>query len=276
MLEQVNLLERYERIKKKDELEKLKLSKRIESDNNKIKWFEQKEIERLKAINKSLHPKIIKPKIIKIDVIKKPKIVKIKYVDDSKNLIKLKAERKQLIIDSNTIFMNLFFKTKFNKIKLFNRNDNSLNSDCLIEKEIENLIKYLQIHAKPIIKIVSNYTEYKNNVLNLTSKTKNKFFKNINKQGCELDHKISIWFGFHNNIEPILIANYKNLQYIPKQENRFKSYYSVIDFNNKFIIENITIHSDFLNTVLNENYDRTIDYSLTVHKFKKAIPYKKK
>ncbi len=37
-----------------------------------------------------------------------------------------------------------------------------------------------------------------------------------------LDHKISIWHGFKNNIDPSIIANIDNLEFIPYKDNMRK------------------------------------------------------
>lgn len=76
-------------------------------------------------------------------------------------------------------------------------------------------------------KLKSKFARYKQNVLKLTERQfklhQNKI-KNSHKRGCEfnLDHRYSIYDGFHNNIDPSIIAHWKNFQIISKSENSQK------------------------------------------------------
>ena len=59
---------------------------------------------------------------------------------------------------------------------------------------------------------------------------------NLNEiKNYAIDHKISISFGYKNNIPPEIIGNINNLQMLPAPENsrKNKDCYSIIDFNEK-------------------------------------------
>lgn len=84
----------------------------------------------------------------------------------------------------------------------------------------------------------SHYQIYNGIVRKLTKRNSNIWskWKNANKLGkmgtenaYQLDHKISIKYGYDNHITPELIADVKNLQIIPWEENRNKSSKNSID-----------------------------------------------
>jgi hypothetical protein len=275
MLEQKNLMERYARIMKQEQQIKDKLNKIVDKPKQTKR---EQNVKKLK-----LRKYCIKQKKIKLLAIEKEQKIKDKLSKKEQQIKDKLLKKEQKIKDKiskkeQQIKDKLSKKEEKSKDKLLKKEEKS--KDKLLKKESEKKIKKVckkEKKIKPIkeLKLISDITEYKNQVLSLTEKTKSKFFKDLKKYGYEFDHKITIWFGFHNNIKPSLIANYKNLQYIPKEENRFKSYYSLVDNTNKCILESIIINSDFLNTLLDENYDRTIDYSLVVHKFKKQFRIRK-
>ena len=65
-----------------------------------------------------------------------------------------------------------------------------------------------------------NYTKYKHLIENSSLRGKNR--------GYELDHMFSISDGFENNIEPEVVAHWKNLRVIPTIENLTKHTKSII------------------------------------------------
>ena len=87
----------------------------------------------------------------------------------------------------------------------------------------------------------------------INKKEKNKYYKTVwkitnqNKHLVEnihlrewrkysLDHKISIYYGFKNNIPPEIISHPNNLRIIPFSDNRVKRYNCLVDDDNKFIL----------------------------------------
>lgn len=54
-----------------------------------------------------------------------------------------------------------------------------------------------------------------------------------------IDHKISISYGFKNNIPPDHIAHPSNLRYIPSKTNSKKNAGNYIDSSNSWILKNI-------------------------------------
>jgi hypothetical protein len=43
-------------------------------------------------------------------------------------------------------------------------------------------------------------------------------------RGYHVDHKVSVWYGFKNNIHPASIAHISNLQMVPYQKNLNKGH----------------------------------------------------
>ena len=77
---------------------------------------------------------------------------------------------------------------------------------------------------------LTEFRKYYINVYKETYKTLKKFsnkIKNIELRGNEysydLDHRYSVYDGFENNVDPKIIAHYKNLECIPSLENRKKN-----------------------------------------------------
>ncbi len=54
---------------------------------------------------------------------------------------------------------------------------------------------------------------------------------------CEVDHKISIDYGFKHNIAPYCIAHISNLRIVDSRVNTLKSINILIDDKNKWIID---------------------------------------
>jgi len=73
---------------------------------------------------------------------------------------------------------------------------------------------------------VDEYKEYKSNVLRVTNREPIEMLDNYNKRGVSglegayhLDHKYSILEGFKQSIDPEIIGNINNLEFIPWEEN---------------------------------------------------------
>lgn len=78
---------------------------------------------------------------------------------------------------------------------------------------------------------VSKFKRYRYKVDAITRNQPIHLLKNFGKRGkagipgaYHLDHVVSVWKGFHNNIPPEKIANIKNLRFIPWLENQKKWY----------------------------------------------------
>lgn len=76
------------------------------------------------------------------------------------------------------------------------------------------------------LKKLPAFLKYKKEVYNLTKKQNIQLLLNYNKRGLcgingahQLDHKYSILEGFKNGVNPIIISNICNLEFIPWKEN---------------------------------------------------------
>jgi hypothetical protein len=81
----------------------------------------------------------------------------------------------------------------------------------------------------PESKVESNekrlWKAYKKLAWEITNAQNLSKLKNYNKRafkGYHLDHKVSIWYGFKNNLDPKLIGNISNLEFISCAENERK------------------------------------------------------
>ncbi len=102
-------------------------------------------------------------------------------------------------------------------------------------KEIvkSNMLKIRKINEKngkwvPLDQI-SNFEKYKRKVESKTRKNYNKYFykiKNAKKRSREwhLDHIVSKYYGFKNNIAPEIIGHYKNLRIVHHSINESKGF----------------------------------------------------
>ena len=86
--------------------------------------------------------------------------------------------------------------------------------------------KYRNISYDEYLKSLSEFKKYKKKVISVTKKQPISNLSNFNKRGVSgvdgnyhLDHKFSIVEGFNQNIDPCVIGNIKNLEFIPWQEN---------------------------------------------------------
>lgn len=69
------------------------------------------------------------------------------------------------------------------------------------------------------------WRDYKQLVWGITESQDLKRLKHHEKRafrGYHLDHKISIWYGYKNNLDPKLIGGIDNLEFIPHNENEVK------------------------------------------------------
>lgn len=70
------------------------------------------------------------------------------------------------------------------------------------------------------------WRKYRNLVWKITERQSLRKLENYEKRsflGYHLDHKVSIWYGYKNKIDPYLIGSIHNLEFIPHKENLKKS-----------------------------------------------------
>lgn len=101
----------------------------------------------------------------------------------------------------------------------------NLTRDIGYAQEIQNANSLGLTHDE-YISGLPVFKKYKKNVTKITNKQNIKNLPNNNKRGkCgvkgayQLDHKYSILEGFKNGIEPEIIGNIYNLEFIPWEEN---------------------------------------------------------
>lgn len=97
------------------------------------------------------------------------------------------------------------------------------------EKNIKEKIKITKLKKGTIISydLKDDFKKYELLVWSITNKQPLEELKNYEKRGniaykknaYHLDHKISIKYGFENNIPPYIIGNIDNLQMLPAREN---------------------------------------------------------
>ena len=204
---------------------------------------------------------------------KKPTKEKTKKVEKSKVSKKQTTQPKQKIPKAKTSFTKLeqseIYKTFYKRVICPYNYFIYFGYDYSDIKNYVPIKKKLSIHKKYLPSDGLSYNQYRGKVAHLSSKQNISALENYNKDGYELEHNITVWFGFHNNIDARILSDIRNLSFVEKSLNAKKSYYSLITDSNKFIIENNLIHDDFKNTYLYDGYDKTIDYSYIQHKYKK-------
>jgi DNA-directed RNA polymerase subunit L len=97
------------------------------------------------------------------------------------------------------------------------------------------LFKQYQTQCKDITKIIKS--QIPNN-------------EQVNFNTYHIDHKISIFYGFINNIEINDICNLPNLRVIPKQDNLTKNINCVVDDLNKWILTKYNIDPPSNNIII--------------------------
>lgn len=94
----------------------------------------------------------------------------------------------------------------------------------------------------------NEYQLYKSEVLRVTNRQPLELLENFNKPrglcgvkgAYQLDHKVSIKFGYENKIDPYVIGCLSNLQFITWEENRNKGSKSESLFVNNFFLGEIS------------------------------------
>ena len=93
-------------------------------------------------------------------------------------------------------------------------------------------------------KPTSKFTLYKEKVMELTEKVKH-LIEGIENRGWHkyhIDHKISIKWGFDNNIPPKHIAHIDNLRMMWWRDNFNKNIVCEVDNKNKWIVGDLKIY----------------------------------
>ena len=132
--------------------------------------------------------------------------------------------------------------TKLNRYGDENYNNiEKYKNTCLIKYGVNNISKIPEVRNKAMIKTretreklnhwvtlenLSLYKLYKREVYRITNSMNISSLNNIDKRGMagvngkyHLDHKFSIIEGFKQDIDPNILAHYKNLQMIPERKN---------------------------------------------------------
>ena len=76
------------------------------------------------------------------------------------------------------------------------------------------------------VKDKSKWKKYRALVWEITEAQPLKKLPNFEKRGFNeyhLDHKVSIWYGFKNHIDPKVIGSIDNLEFIPAKQNALKN-----------------------------------------------------
>lgn len=99
-------------------------------------------------------------------------------------------------------------------------------ANCPIRKSKERRTKELNGIITPLNKL-SPWERYVKKVWSITNKNDLSQLQHFEKRGrgkgkYSLDHKISTFYGFHNNISPEIIGHIKNLEFIPCEDNSRK------------------------------------------------------
>lgn len=121
-------------------------------------------------------------------------------------------------------------------------------NDCFIKvygESYSDIVNSLVIKKpKKSKKVNLDFKNYKLIVDFLTKETKG-FIPAIDKRGFhsfQIDHKISISFGFHNGIDPAYIAHPSNLWLIWWEDNIFKGPKCFVDYSNEWILDKFGIN----------------------------------
>jgi transposase len=223
--------------RRKNNIKKILIEKGIwvENKNKLKKEFLDLEIEliikkykdglSIKKINDELKFGITPIKRILKDnlIIKKPKSngKKILLSDELKEKIKIlyTANYKSIIEISKETGLTESFIDKYLSQCGFRR--------CRSEATSIGLVKrYRKMAYDEYLKCIDNYYKYELEVIKITRQQPIYNLPNYEKRGksgldgaYHLDHKFSIIEGFKQNIEPKIIGNIKNLEFIPWEEN---------------------------------------------------------
>jgi len=129
-----------------------------------------------------------------------------------------------------------------------------------IKRWIQKNEKVSQKNRKIKLEDISDFEIYKDLVLKITNLSIKLFdLNNINLRNLtnHLDHKVSIYYGFINNIEPHIIGSIYNLEIIENKINCSKQHHCSMDINKLIkLVENNEIYLK-----IKENYKKCKHYT---------------
>jgi hypothetical protein len=232
-------------IYKEETLEKMRCSKSSKGKTyeeiygeEKAKELKQKRSESFSNINKGREPwNKNKKNVYSKETLKKIKNSKTYTIDDyikkyptfiEEELPKFENGKIQVQCKLCGLWFTPSKNQLYERLRRFDREyDISGNSYFYCSDECKYKCEYFHRQVDP--EQLEKFKRYNTLVYIETYKTLKKYYDKIenlnlrgNEHNYELDHKYSIYKGFINNIPPIKIAHYKNLQVIPKEENRSK------------------------------------------------------
>lgn len=146
---------------------------------------------------------------------------KINLSNKQKNEIK----RLYLIENKNTKEIGKVIGCSSSSINKFLVNDKILRTKS-IAASIGLVKRFSGVPYDEYLKNLSKYKKYRKKVISITKSQPINKLDNFDKRGVSgincayhLDHKYSIRMGFINNIEPEIIGNITNLEFLPWEEN---------------------------------------------------------
>lgn len=146
---------------------------------------------------------------------------KINLSNKQKNEIK----RLYLIENKNTKEIGKVIGCSSSSINKFLVNDKILRTKS-IAASIGLVKRFSGVPYDEYLKNLSKYKKYRKKVISITKSQPINKLDNFDKRGVSgincayhLDHKYSICVGFINNIEPEIIGNITNLEFLPWEEN---------------------------------------------------------
>lgn len=106
--------------------------------------------------------------------------------------------------------------------------------EYIYNTNIDNIQVKIRKNAKkvhPVGSVMYNRTKYKREVQRLTELQPLHLLEHYDKRGYKsfhVDHIVSIWDGYYNNIPAKLISDISNLRMLPYEENKLKGKKSCI------------------------------------------------
>jgi hypothetical protein len=109
------------------------------------------------------------------------------------------------------------------------------------DNRLKELIMRSGISYDEITIVKLTFKQYRRKVNRLTEKVKGSIdgIENRGWDNYHIDHKISIHYGFKNDIEPEDIADISNLRMILKKDNCDKGHGIFVDDKNEWIIKKV-------------------------------------
>jgi len=200
-----------------------------------------------KTFNESEINKIIdlyfikKMSVRKIGIIFNVSVTPIKRILVERNLLrKGKSDGKKIELTNNKKnTIKFLYLKKYKNTKEIGKTlgvsksfvDGYLKDNDLLRNKSEGVsvglvTRFSGISYDKYLEKLPKYIKYRQEVIRLTNKQPLRLLKNNEKRGVSginnayhLDHKYSISEGFKNNVKPEIIANLKNLVFIPWREN---------------------------------------------------------